>query len=145
MPNLPAVVQDTREQKPWAFKNVIIKKLETGDYSLIGFEETHCVDRKGIITELAHNLTEKRFERECMRMKSMDRAIIIAEFEKRALSDWPENAGLTQDQKSKVKTSAKFLRKRLYYLQETYGIIFIFAGPYGREACIEEFRQWIRI
>ena len=53
------VVQDTREQAPWTFQNVIIEKrlwvihrevktMQTGDYSIEGFEDLLVIERKSV-------------------------------------------------------------------------------------------------
>ena len=40
------VIIDSREQHPYEFEKSVTKKLETGDYSLQGFETEVCVERK---------------------------------------------------------------------------------------------------
>jgi hypothetical protein len=138
------IVQDTREQRPWYFKNKVVKKLDSGDYSIVGCETSHCIERKGSITEFARNLTEKRFERELIRLNDMIVAIVILEFEYQALIDWPENAGLTAKQKSFVRTTGKFLRKRLHEYEERYpNVKFLFCGYSGRKTAMEEFAKWM--
>ena len=51
------VIRDTREQEGYTFEKftgrytscngMIIKKLDTGDYSLVGLEDKLCIERKG--------------------------------------------------------------------------------------------------
>lgn len=145
MAETPRVVIDTREQLPWEFKKTIRQTLKTGDYSLEGMESTHCIERKGCMTEWAHNLTEKRFDRVCVRMNVMKATVIILEFDKERMHDWPYNAGLTAGQISEVRTSAKFLRRRLHEIEEKYpNIKIIFAGDQGRSAAIQEFKLWLK-
>ena len=68
MPKAPAytVIKDTREQDGYTFERfesryhacagMVVQKLDTGDYSLVGLEDKLCIERKGRISELAINL-----------------------------------------------------------------------------------------
>ena len=58
------IIIDTREQQAWEFPRhaTANKKLDTGDYSLAGMEEVLCIERKKSVSEIASNITEKRFE-----------------------------------------------------------------------------------
>ena len=57
------VIKDTREQDGYTFesftgrytscKGMVVKKLDTGDYSLEGLEDKLCIERKGRVSELA--------------------------------------------------------------------------------------------
>lgn len=86
----PVIVCDTREQTPWKFStfvNVVVGTLHTGDYSLAGFEDRACVERKSLEDYVGTVVNDyfrrddeppKRFERELIRMQSFDlRAIIV--------------------------------------------------------------------
>jgi len=58
---------DTREQIPLIFdkkycNDPIKKKLDTGDYSIVGLEEIFCIERKKSIEEIAGNIFQKRME-----------------------------------------------------------------------------------
>ena len=57
------IIIDTREQQPWAFKHhsVANRKLDTGDYSMEGFEDIFTIERKKSISEIANNIVESRF------------------------------------------------------------------------------------
>ena len=67
------IIQDTREQTPWIFdyeKTIAqeIGTLKTGDYTLKGFEDKLCIERKGCIEELIkimveHDVEEARLQR----------------------------------------------------------------------------------
>ena len=75
------VIKDTREQDGYTFEKfngryascngMIVRKLDTGDYSLLGLEDKVCIERKGRVSELAINLgkDKHRFMREIERMK----------------------------------------------------------------------------
>ena len=60
------VIKDTREQNGYYFSKfntcagMIEHKLDTGDYSIQGFEDKICIERKGCVEELAINLGSKK-------------------------------------------------------------------------------------
>ena len=58
------IIIDTREQQPWSFEHHVTsnEKLDTGDYSVKGLEEILCIERKKSVSEIANNITEKRFK-----------------------------------------------------------------------------------
>lgn len=74
------VVVDTREQapyfvgRPWAQ----VGTLKTGDYSLEGFQDRVCVERKSLPDAFgSYGRGRERFEREHERLAAMDSAILI--------------------------------------------------------------------
>tara|TARA_B110000881_G_C18067819_1_gene267338 strand:- start:36 stop:452 length:417 start_codon:yes stop_codon:yes gene_type:complete len=74
------VITDSREKHPYKFKNSITKKLETGDYSIEGYEYLVCVERKtkadayGTIGN-----GRSRFIKELERMSELDYSAIVIE------------------------------------------------------------------
>ena len=57
-----SVIVDSREQIPFEFTsskigNIINRKLNTGDYSIEGLEETLCIERKATVNEFYNNIT----------------------------------------------------------------------------------------
>ena len=86
------VIKDTREQDGYTFEKfngrytscegMIVRKLDTGDYSLVGLEDKLCIERKGRISELAINLgkDKRRFMDEITRMKEFPFKFLILEF-----------------------------------------------------------------
>lgn len=78
------IVQDSREQLNWKFTgleaDVIIKKLDVGDYSIAGYEERFSVERKEL-NDFIQTLTvdHERFIAECDRAKKYDLFVIIVE------------------------------------------------------------------
>lgn len=80
---LPIIV-DTREQRPFTFTGypaeVTRAKLETGDYSLAGYEHLVAVERKQL-SDLVSSLTtaRDRFEAELRRSSRLDYFSIIVE------------------------------------------------------------------
>ena len=58
------IIVDTREQTPWefGFHNTAKRKLDTGDYSMEGYESLFTIERKRSVSEIANNLSENRFK-----------------------------------------------------------------------------------
>jgi ERCC4-type nuclease len=82
---MPMIIVDTREQKPYQFENcpTMIRKLDTGDYSLHGFENQFAIERKEL-NDFISCMIEKegcenrsRFERELSRAKEKLRRLWI--------------------------------------------------------------------
>ncbi len=85
------IIVDTREQLPYRFEDVRInrkksfvwaktKTLSTGDYSIAGFENKICVERKSLVDLYGTLGTGRgRFEREFERMQEMDTALVVIE------------------------------------------------------------------
>lgn len=85
------IIVDTREQLPYRFDDVRVdrrksfiwtqtKTLSTGDYSIAGFEDKICVERKSLV-DLYGTLGSgrDRFEREFERMQDLDLSLVVVE------------------------------------------------------------------
>jgi len=76
------VVYDQREKQPWSLPGVEAEPvhLETGDYTVEGFEDRFAVERKSI-NDLASSLGAGRenFEAEIVRAQEMDQFVVIVE------------------------------------------------------------------
>ncbi len=91
------VIQDTREQEGWFFtpydrcEGMEIGTLQTGDYTLKGYEEVVCVERKASPSEIATNLGKKKqtFYNEIERMRDFPFRYIILEFSASDLINYP--------------------------------------------------------
>lgn len=68
-------------KKHYADVTVTRAKLDTGDYSLPGFESTIAVERKASLSELVGNLStsRERFERELQRATNLEYFYVIIE------------------------------------------------------------------
>ena len=74
------VIKDTREKDGWTFteydkcEGMDMDALHTGDYTLKGFEDVVCIERKASVSEIAMNLGRKKsaFLREMDRMKDYE-------------------------------------------------------------------------
>ena len=73
------IIVDTREQHPWELKHYTTasRKLDTGDYSVEGFENILCIERKYSISEFVNNMGEKRFKDVLERMQPYQYSFII--------------------------------------------------------------------
>lgn len=79
------IIEDTREQTPLDFTRYrgvesVRSGLKTGDYSVQGYEDKICFERKSV-ADLVQTLIEghSRFLKEIERMKSFKRAYILIE------------------------------------------------------------------
>jgi ERCC4-type nuclease len=92
------IIVDTREQLPFRFENmrdgrrkVFVftrrKGLQTGDYSIEGYENKICVERKSLQDAYQTFIHEReRFVRELERMKTFDICKVIIEAEWREIA-----------------------------------------------------------
>jgi hypothetical protein len=145
--NQYTVIRDTREQagQGWFFEakgqclGTEVKKLDTGDYTLVGFERVFTIERKGTITEFVQNLLQPRFDRELERMEEIELPFILLEFDVAKIMEWPHNSGIPRYKIGKIKTTPQFILKKIYEYQCRHPYLhFIFAGDSGREiaSCI---------
>jgi len=118
-----AIVVDTREQKPFTFHKispkpkVIHKGLKTGDYSLNGYEQRICIERKSLPDLYSSFGKERaRFEKECYRMSLFDYAAIVCE------ADWNT---ILRCPPSRSKLHPKSLFSSIVAWSQRYNIHFI--------------------
>ena len=74
------VVIDTRERLPYEFEDSIIRTLQTGDYSIFGYEDQVTVERKTKAD--AYGTIGKgrtRFIKELERLREIDYSAIVVE------------------------------------------------------------------
>ncbi|UBF22654.1 ERCC4 endonuclease [Halorubrum tailed virus 25] len=76
------ILIDDRERKPWKFPGVETEeaRLETGDYSVKGFEDRFAVERKSL-NDLATSVGSERnrFEAEIQRAQDFDEFAVVVE------------------------------------------------------------------
>lgn len=126
------IIRDTREQHPWAFssgsiKETIVKKLDTGDYSIEGLEDVLCIERKGALVEFYSNITQERFWNEMDRMKSYEFKFIIIEAGLNDVMNIPYSLNVPKSVWSKFKISPQFMLRQIARIQVDYGIQVIFS------------------
>ena len=130
------VIKDTREQDGYNFskfalcKGMMIKKLDTGDYTIKGFEDKICVERKACVAEVAQNLGQKKyaFFNEIERMKEYDHRYIVMEFTLEELLEFPKGAHISQANKKQIRITGKYILRMLMEFQLYDNVHVIFAG-----------------
>lgn len=129
------IIRDTREKVGyWDFSfyghEQYIRKLDTGDYSIEGYENNLCIERKKSTSELAINIgsDSKRFEAELERMKIYKYKYIILEFSVDDVLKFPKNSNIPKALASKIKISGQFIMKKILEYEKEYGVEIIFAG-----------------
>ena len=76
----PVIAVDTREQKPYGFRQAQRKTLKTGDYSIVGLEDRIAIERKSA-PDLLGSLGKgrARFRRELERLAQLEYGAIVVE------------------------------------------------------------------
>lgn len=132
------IIKDSREQEGYTFepssskyhtcKGMVVKKLETGDYSIEGLEDKLCIERKSSVTEFANNIGQDkyRFMQEIERMKSFPYKFIIFEFSLTDLMNFPEGSGIKEKDFHKIKITNTYMLKTIMEFQLFHGIHVIF-------------------
>jgi hypothetical protein len=123
------IVIDTREKQPFEFAGqTISKKLDTGDYSIVGMESRITIDRKKSSSELAMCLGKykDRFYRELERMRDFEKAYIICSFPLSHIHAFPRFTKIPKRLKRRIRTTPAFLLKSISKIEEEYGVEFIF-------------------
>lgn len=76
------IVIDTRERQPYEFPDRPIRRasLDTGDYSVTGFEDTVAIERKTLHgLALSVGTHRERFETELRRAQTLERFAVVVE------------------------------------------------------------------
>lgn len=129
------IIRDTREKKEfftfasYGDINIVSKKLDTGDYSICGYEDKITVDRKRNAGELVINFGQQsvRFNKEFERMAQMERAYFVCSFPYSDLEIFPENSGIPKKRWKYLRINGKFLKRKIHEIEEQYeNISFIF-------------------
>lgn len=134
------IIRDTREKIGlWSFGEIetIERKLDSGDYSLVGYESILCIERKKSVSEVAVNIGSDsvRFNKELERMKNFPLAYLICEFSLDEVLEFPNGSNIPKRLIQQVRIGGKFILKTLSSYKEKYGIEVIYAGD--RDNAIE--------
>ena len=135
MSKLIPIVYDTAEQRPWTFPTEQFtaerRKIRTGDYSIVGFEDVITIERKSLgdlVSTVIHDWI--RFRKELVRMSGFDHAMIVVEANVEDLMQHKyESEALPQSVMGKVQS--------IYF---DHGIATVFWGP--RTVCEPLVWQW---
>lgn len=143
MPRSFEVIVDTKEKQPWDLVSSEIigkeyKALKTGDYTVKGLEDIICIERKGSISEIAQNLSQKRFKKELERMKPYRFKYLMIEGGLTELINYPLGSNLPQKIVSKIRVNGKYLLRCINRIQVKYGVHVVFGGN-------RENTEWIAI
>lgn len=124
------IIVDTREQQPWEFAHhtTALKKLDTGDYSIEGMESILCIERKKSVSEIANNITEKRFKDVIDRMTQYKYSFMLFEFDLQDILIYPVGSNVPKRMWDKIKISPNFILKNLIEFQLLNNIKIIFCG-----------------
>jgi hypothetical protein len=141
------ILQDTREQQPWHFlgdNRCLAQRVEClseGDYTLDGYPDLVCVERKKSVSEIANNLGTNytRFKNELERLRRYRFRYVVCEFTQQQLIIYPKGSKLPKWVIRRIKMGGKFLQHRINELIDEYQIEFIFCEDRfeARDKCIE--------
>jgi len=132
------IIKDTREKQGYTFaasrtkyhvcKGMVVRKLDTGDYSVEGLEDKVCVERKASVVELANNVgvSRRRFDAEIERMKEFPHRFLVLEFSLTDLMDFPEGSDVSDREIKKLRITNKYMLRYLMELQINHGVNVIF-------------------
>jgi ERCC4-type nuclease len=140
MPNIRpfTIIKDTREKQGYTFeasrtkyhvcKGMVVRKLDTGDYSLEGLEDKVCIERKASVVELANNVgvSSRRFMAEIERMKEFPHKFLILEFSLTDLMNFPEGSDVPEKEIKNLKITNKYMLRFLMELQINHSVNVIF-------------------
>lgn len=124
------IIVDTREQKPWSFSTQATAnhKLDTGDYSIQGYENLLAIERKRNVAEFANNITEKRFVDVVDRLSKIKHSYILFEFDMEDVMRYPIGSDIPKRLWDKIRISPAFIMKHIIDLQIDHNIKIIFCG-----------------
>jgi ERCC4-type nuclease len=127
--SLPTIIIDTREGDPWFLRDtkticpIVERKLDTGDYSIEGFEGKISIERKSV-ADAYHTLGRgrERFKQELDRLKDMEFAAIIIEASLEDFASYPKDCSNMVEMKPKTAIQS------LIAFSIRYGVHVIWAG-----------------
>jgi ERCC4-type nuclease len=150
------VIKDTREQKGWIFHKgdacdgMKLNALKTGDYTLEGFEDAVCIERKRSVEEIANNVgkEKKRFDAEMLRIQEYPFKYIICEFSMKDVIDYPRSIfsdymwhtkeEFCEKEIANRKITGKYILRALMEYQTWYGIHILFCDSVGNAQKVTE-------
>jgi len=116
------------------FEGVEIKKLDVGDYSIVGLEDILAIERKKSVEEIANNISkndEARFKRELIKLKEFKYPFLICEF---TIHDLFRGSRYTS-------LSPAYVLSVLMEIETVYGINVHFAGKEAEALCYRIMRK----
>lgn len=124
------IIVDTREQLPWEFGNHTTSrtKLDTGDYSIEGLEKLLSIERKQSVSEIANNITEKRFPAFLSRLSEIPHKFMLFEFDLQDIYDFPAGSDIPKSKWDSLRVKSGYILKYISWIQVKYNIHIIFCG-----------------
>ena len=124
------IIVDTREQNAWEFGNHTTSrvKLDTGDYSIEGLEHLLTIERKQSVSEIANNITEKRFAPFLERMSLIPHKFMLFEFDLEDVYQFPVGSDIPKRMWDKLRISSSYILKQISLFHIKYGIHTVFCG-----------------
>ena len=145
------VIIDTREKQPWVFNQdkfctgSTSKKLDTGDYSIVGYTDKIVIERKKSTAEVSINIYEERFEKELIRLENYEFSYLVCEFQWQDILMFPVNSKIPQKHWYKLQVRAEHLEKAFTRYALKYKTKIIFAGKFGQKATYDLFKYFKRL
>jgi hypothetical protein len=104
--------------------------MNTGDYTLEGYEDVVCIERKKSTGELAQNIGAKHvpFYKEMERMKAFPYRYLVLEFSESQVAVFPTDSGIPYRLQGKVRISANYLLSSIDRIRNEYDVDVIFAN-----------------
>jgi hypothetical protein len=147
------IIRDTREKsghgwfwEPDAYYDgTVVQKVDTGDYTLRGYEKIFSIDRKGCVSEWANNLISDAFYREMERSKSLKHFWILLEFNMHDLLVFPKWSGIPKRQQKYMKMTGPVILAKTLNLNVSYPQVqVIFCGKvHGKQVARSIFKRMI--
>lgn len=124
------IIVDTREQQPWkfGFHATSRRKLDTGDYAIDGMEDILCIERKQSVSEIANNITEKRFPAFLERMAAFPHKFILCEFTLEDVYNFPRGSDIPERLWGKLRVSNNYILKCLIQMSMNHDIHILYCG-----------------
>jgi len=128
----PIIMVDTREKKKFQLEfygfNTISKKVQTGDYAILGKEDFLAIDRKASVSELASNLFEDytRFKKEMIRMSEITHSFLILEFPLEHVLLYPHGSNIPRRKWVYLRATPSGIYNKLDIIHKQYGVKTIF-------------------
>lgn len=147
------VVRDTSEKEGHGWwwdedpetgcQGTVMRSLDTGDYSLVGYESVLTIERKRNTGEFAQNVTQARFDRELDRLDDFPLPFLILEFTGDDLSNFPANSGVPHNRWRYLRTTPDFLWKKYVEYDCTRKVKILLAGKDGGKEAAERIFRWV--
>jgi len=135
------VIRDTREKLEYGWfwdktascGGTVVAKLDQGDYSLEGYEDTVIIERKGSVSEWASNVTQTRFDRELERLRPIKYVWILLEFNMIDILNYPVGSGIPKKVWRSIKCRGPFIIKKMIEIEMEYpNISIVLCGDQGK-------------